>query len=68
MKGTTVRKRGPLVILSLGLVVLSTAPAMAAFPGANGRIVYTKATRQSTRTIFTIDPDGTDRTQVTTQG
>ena len=44
-------------------VVVQVAPAQAAFPGANGKIAYVYDCD-----IWTIEPDGTGATQLTTSG
>jgi hypothetical protein len=40
-------------------VVLLVAPAQAAFPGANGKIAFADGSH-----VYTINPDGTGRTQL----
>ena len=51
--------------LATSLLVLAvTRPAEAAFPGANGRIVFSSL-RDGDREIFTMKPDGTGITQLT---
>ena len=44
-------------------VVVQVAPAQAAFPGANGKIAYVYDCD-----IWTIEPDNTGATQLTTSG
>jgi Tol biopolymer transport system component len=43
---------------------LVAPPAGAAFPGANGKIAYDRYTTAGRQGIFTIDPDGTNRTRL----
>jgi Tol biopolymer transport system component len=51
-------------ILGLGTVFLTAVPAHATFPGRNGRIAYT-LDKGSGAQIYTINPDGTGRRQLT---
>jgi Tol biopolymer transport system component len=58
------------VVLVLVAALLATAPGPvdAAFPGQNGRIVYFRQTNNNnteSSEIFTMKPDGTDRTRLT---
>ena len=59
------RRHRPFVLA----LVLQTAPgirrANAAFPGANGKIVFTAMVGQD-RQVFTVNPDGSGLTQLTT--
>ncbi len=63
-----------LVVLSAVVLVSAARPAQAAFPGQNGKIVFNddvpeeSAEYGSISEIFTVDPDGTDRTQITNGG
>jgi len=51
-------------VLGLGTVFLTTVPAHATFHGRNGRIAYT-LDKGSGAQIYTINPDGTGRRQLT---
>jgi hypothetical protein len=54
------------IFLIVGLAVFATAgSALAAFPGRNGKIAFEA---QSGRGIWTVNPDGTGRTRLTTFG
>ena len=52
-------------ILAGALVLILATPADATYPGDNGRIAYGNFI---TGQIYTINPDGTDRLQVTAVG
>lgn len=54
--------------LVAALALLSAGSAQAGFPGANGKIVYVKMTAPGTdyQEIYSIDPDGTNKTRLTT--
>jgi hypothetical protein len=52
-----------------GALLLSSATAEAAFPGANGRIVFTSdEAQQFPRRLLTINPDGSGRTKISDAG
>jgi Tol biopolymer transport system component len=51
------------IVVMCGLIAMSTS-AQASFPGGNGRIVYYDFARDPQQ-IFSIDPDGSDTTQLT---
>ena len=55
--------RGVRLILAVLATFVVAAPAHAAFPGTNGKIAFSRS-----NTIWTVDPDGSDRTQITTGG
>jgi hypothetical protein len=55
--------RGVRPILATLLALVVAAPAHAAFPGQNGKIAFSRS-----NTIWTVTPDGSDRTQITTGG
>jgi hypothetical protein len=54
-----------LVVSSLAVLALA-APADAAFPGANGKIAFVHWVGGGTAQIYTMNPDGNDRTPLTT--
>jgi TolB protein len=49
----------------VALLAVSQKKAEAAFPGKNGRIAYQGSDQDSNYVIFTIDPDGGGKTEVT---
>lgn len=54
------------VVAAMAAIVLGAKPAEAAFPGDNGRIVFTKQAGGGTdREVYTIKKDGTDVRQLT---
>src|SRR3954453_5788526 len=57
-----VRRLLPAFLVALA-ASLTSAPAHAAFPGANGRIVY-----DGGHDVFTANPDGSDKRKLTTGG
>jgi Tol biopolymer transport system component len=62
MQGDMMRIRLAIAALLLGAAVLATpGVAIAAYPGANGRIVFEQG-----GVIYSIRPDGSDRRQLTT--
>ena len=48
------------------LALATAAPAQAAFPGENGKIVFTRASATCNPFLYTINPDGTGESRVTT--
>jgi pimeloyl-ACP methyl ester carboxylesterase len=64
LSGRPGRRRGlsALVALAVAVAVMSliVAPAEAAFPGANGKLAFARAGH-----IWTVNPDGSDETQLT---
>jgi hypothetical protein len=58
-----------MVIVSVGSLV-QLQPVSATFPGANGKIVFSRDIGVATRAveIFTVNPDGSDLTQLTFTG
>jgi Tol biopolymer transport system component len=66
------RKPIPGVVVLVALfATVPAAPAEAAFPGANGTIAFTRyltVDGQTSSDIYTIEPDGTGLTQLTTGG
>ena len=51
------------LLLALTALLVTAAPASAAFPGANGRIAFERGLN-----VWTMAPDGSDQRQVTTSG
>src|SRR5687767_4402831 len=51
------------LVLAGLLALVVAAPAHAAFPGANGKIAFTRDS-----TIWTVNPDGSNGTQITSGG
>ncbi len=49
------------VVGAVLFLLVSCAPAVAAYPGTNGKIAFSRDGQ-----IWTIDPDGTNETQLTT--
>lgn len=57
-----------LIVLAAAAVATAASSASAAFPGGNGKIVFTGAGNPANRDIYSIDPDGTNRTNLTNDG
>jgi Tol biopolymer transport system component len=51
------------LLLALGALLAAATPAAAAVPGENGRIAFERGFN-----VWTMNPDGSDQTQVTTSG
>lgn len=66
------RTRAALMGLSAAIVggMIAAAPASATFPGDNGKLAFVKIVDGTfnDREIWTVNPDGTDLTQITTDG
>jgi len=52
-------------LAAIGLLYVLPAAADAAFPGENGKIVFSRYEGYLNRPLFTVNPDGTGMTQVT---
>jgi TolB protein len=60
--------RGKPIFALVAMVMAAAAgPAAATVPGANGRIAFVNIPSANTPGVWTINPDGTDRTQVVNQ-
>src|SRR5918998_823129 len=53
------------VACAVALLTVSQKKAEAAFPGKNGRIAYQGSNQGSDHVIYTIDPDGRGKTEIT---
>jgi hypothetical protein len=51
---------------TLGLLLVAVAPAHAAFPGENGKIVFSRPSATCNPYLYTINPDGTGEARITT--
>ena len=57
---------GAAMLTACGVAMLAVKePAQAAFPGQNGRIAYVSNLPSGLHEIYTMNPDGTDRKQLT---
>ncbi len=54
----------PLALATAGLCLLALAPALAAFPGRNGRVAF-QSDRSGNREIYAVDPEGGAVTRLT---
>jgi hypothetical protein len=59
------RRSTVVAFLALAGALIVAAPAEAAFPGANGRIVYAKLHPSDGHDLFSVDPDGSNPTRLT---
>jgi hypothetical protein len=59
------RRRVALLVVVATCTGVTAAPAEAAFPGENGKILFVTLGPPQDESISTIDPDGTNVTRVT---
>jgi Tol biopolymer transport system component len=64
MRGLTYRSLQLALLAALSIAALAAGPARAAFPGANGKIVF-RTNRDGNAEIYTMNADGTGRVDLT---
>ena len=55
-------------LILLGIFTVCAPSAQAAFPGSNGKIVFTSDEGAFVRQLFTMQSDGSRRTRIAAQG
>src|SRR5919197_1776337 len=53
------------VLLGVGLLIIGASPGTAAFPGANGKIVFDRDVDPTQRQVFSMNADGSGQVQLT---